>query len=111
MDLTLFHYWNDGHNKYPPKYRLTCRVLNRYLTGYTRTNQKETMGLFRKSFEEKYLRKKRPEEIERDKLSDELHVLFYPHSNERQYFFDLGFPASAWKLSEVDEYFNWRPNY
>ena len=67
------------------------------------------MGLFRKSFEEKYLRKKSPEEVERDKLSDELHVLFYPHSNERQYFFDLGFPASAWKLSEVDEYFNWRP--
>ena len=67
------------------------------------------MGLFRKSFEEKYLKKKTPEEIERDNLSDELHVLFYPHSNERQYFFDLGFPTSVSKLSDVDDYFNWRP--
>lgn len=74
-------------------------------------NPKEIMGLFRKSFEEKYLRKRSTEEIERDKLSDELHVLFYPHSNERQYYFDLGFPTAAWKPSDVEptEYFNWKP--
>lgn len=67
------------------------------------------MGLFRKSFEEKYLRKRSPEEIERDKLRDELHVLFYPHSNERQYYFDLGFPTAAPEADPTEEYFNWKP--
>jgi len=69
------------------------------------------MGLFRKSFEKKYLRKMSPDEVESRKLQDELKIIFYPHTNEREYFFDLGFPRSASKLYEGygAEFYNWRP--
>jgi hypothetical protein len=48
-----------------------------------------------------------PERAERDTLYSRAKPFFYPHINEREYFFKLAFPETYTK--STDEYFNWMP--
>jgi len=51
-----------------------------------------------------------PEETERRKLMGEIRILFFPHTNEQKYFFDLGFPSTVYVSEGYSaDYDNWRP--
>lgn len=65
------------------------------------------MSLFKKKQTQSF-RQLSPEEQERRLLENKIKNDFYPHTNEVDYFLDLGFPGVR-SQSNVDPYFNWSP--
>jgi hypothetical protein len=65
------------------------------------------MGLFKKK-QSQFIRQLTPEEQERNALGNRIKNDFYPHTNEFDYFLNLGFPRVR-SETDTDEYFNWRP--
>jgi hypothetical protein len=68
------------------------------------------MGFFKKNPKSSLSNKLQsvsPERAERDALYSRAKPFFYPHINEREYFFKLAYPETFTK--SADEYFNWMP--
>ena len=65
------------------------------------------MSLFRKK-QTQFFRQLSPEEQERNSLGNKIKNDFYPHTNEFDYFLDLGFPRVR-SQTDFDAYFDWTP--
>jgi hypothetical protein len=68
------------------------------------------MGIFKKntkSSPSRISQNVNPDMDERIALSSKVKSFFYPHTNEREYFFKLAFPETF--IKSENEYFNWMP--